>query len=247
MFDSFIRKQKSEDDLVNSLVEIAAFGAGEESAHEKSNMDIVLAMVESNVTESSSSMLLYWLGIAWRNYTAWHIRGDDRKPYLERATNYFRQALEKSKHEWPMRQPLNKRHDGAYLDQITIAGELGSMLVEEKIIRNLDEGEKILRFVADNTNEYEPCLCAYAELFYKREEYEKAAIIALDANNRALHSAEWKDGVPPAPIGIAGMSYRALGRASKKAGDLAGAKKWFGELIKLGVATENDKKIYSKL
>lgn len=247
LFDNIFAKSSSEQDLVNSLVEIAAFGAGDEGAQEKSNMDSVLARTESQMPSQASSMLLYWLGIAWRNYTARYIRGDERKLYLEKATEYFRKALVKAKEEWPLRQPLENRHIGGYLDQITIAGDLGLMLVNDAPIRNLEEAEKVLQFVSENTKEYEPCLCSLAELYYKQGNYEKAAEVALDAYERAQNSAEWKDGVPPAPLNIAGMAYRALGRAAKKSGNTDDAEKWFGAIIKLGVASDNDKKIYEKL
>lgn len=68
LFSAF-RKQPtastSGEDLKHALFEIAAFGASEdESAHDKANMDKVLAHVEAQVNDDTSSMLLYWLGIA---------------------------------------------------------------------------------------------------------------------------------------------------------------------------------------
>lgn len=275
----FSKPKQSEEELKQSLVEIAAFGASDESAYTKSNMDKVLAKVESQVNEATSSMVLYWLGIAWRNYTSWHVRGDERKPYLEKSVAYYQRAFDRSKEEWPLRQPYENRHDGDFLDQISIASDLGSLLIDELIIRDLDRGERILQFVFNGTDEYEPCLCSYAELFYKRGMYEKAAEVALQVHERAVKSAkaeweyirdssnneeldhwdglkqayvkasdyDWHNLIAPASLGIAGKAMRTLAKQSKKDGDIVGAKKWFTKLIDLGVATDNDKKIYSKL
>ncbi len=61
LFTSFTRNNESEENLKAALVEIAAFGAGDESAQEKANMDKVLTRVEGQLTSNSNSMLFYWL------------------------------------------------------------------------------------------------------------------------------------------------------------------------------------------
>lgn len=147
----------------------------------------------------------------------------------------------------PIQLPLEKRHIAGYLDQIDIAGELGHILVNEAIIRDLDRAEKILQFVFDNTNEYEPCLCAYAELFYKRGDYKKCAEIGLDISDRCANSPEWKDDPPPAPLGIVGSAYRALAKQAKKEGKTDEATQYFQKMKELKVASDNDLKIFEKL
>ena len=98
-----------------------------------------------------------------------------------------------------------------------------------------------------NTKNYEPSLCFYAEAFYKKGDYEAAARVAIDAHQRALSSENWKDNPPPAPVTIAGKSYRAIGKQAKKSGDVEKAIGYFGKIIELGVATDNDKKVLEKL
>lgn len=235
---------ESDEEAISALTKIA----NALKIHEKPDMDKVLATVEAYVDgEIKDARLAFWLGTAWRNYTAWYVRGDERKPFLEKATAYFRHAFKLAKNQLPVRLLLEKRHYIGYLDQITIASDLGFMLVGEAIIRDLDEAERILAFVAENTQEYEPCLCPYAELYYKRGNYKKAAEVALDACERVKHSPEWKDDILPGPIGIAGMAYRALGRNAKKQGKIKEAAGWYQKIVNLEIATDNDQKILRKL
>ena len=241
-------KSRSDNEAIKALLKIACSSTGDEKEHEKPYMDKALAAVEDYIGGGiKNAKLAYWLGVAWRNYTAWHIRGDERKPFLEKSTEYFRQALKLAKNQLPIRLPLEKRHQVESLDQITIAGDSGFMLVENALMRNLNEAERILKFVAENTQEYEPCLCPYAELYYKRGNYKKAAEIALNAYERAKKSPEWKTTIPPAPLGIAGKAYRALGKKAKKQRRIKEAAKWYQKIVELGVATENDKKTLKKL
>lgn len=263
----------SEDEIVHALIEIGTY-SGDESLNSQPNMDRVLAEIEPLVNADTSSRTLYWLGVVWRNYTAWHIRGDARKPYLEKAIGYYKRALDKSKEEWPIKQSAANRHDAAYLDQITIASDLGTLLVEEKLVRDLDKAKQYLGFVAVSTDGYEPCLCHFAELYYKTGEYEKCVAIALKVHERAVKSAkieweerkeatrkweeltgekqtesehDWRNFIATMPLVIAGKALRALGRQAKKDGNIEAAKEYFGRIIKLGIATDTDRKTYERL
>ena len=60
----------------------------------------------------------YQIAIAVRNYTAWFIRGDERKPYLERAVAHLQKAAETGSSEAKI--------------------ELSRILIEEKLVRDLD-------------------------------------------------------------------------------------------------------------
>jgi tetratricopeptide (TPR) repeat protein len=121
------------------------------------------------------------------------------------------------------------------------------LLVDAAIIRDLDRAEKILEFVFENTNEYEPSLCSYADLFYKRGQCEKSVEIGLDIHKRAKKSSGWKDDPPPAPKSITGKAYRALAKKAKKEERRQEAIEYFEKLKSLDVATENDLKILNKL
>ena len=133
------------------------------------------------------------------------------------------------------------------MDQIDIAGDLGNLLVDEAIIRDLDRAEPILKFVYESTEEYEPCLCYFAELYYKKENYKKCLEIGLNIYNRTLTSPEWKEDPPPAPLRIVGSAYRALAKQSKKENNTEEAISYFKNMEELGVATENDIKILNNL
>ncbi|MEZ6255945.1 MAG: hypothetical protein R3B92_04215 [Patescibacteria group bacterium] len=104
-----------------------------------------------------------------------------------------------------------------------------------------------MKFVYDATDEYEPCLWSFAELYYKRGDYNKCLEIGLNIHNRTLSSQEWKDSPPPAPLGIVGSAYRALAKQAKKEKNTEEAIKYFELMEELGVATENDLKILNNL
>ncbi len=152
--------------------------------------------VETQHPNSNSAELEYSLGIAWRNYTAWFIRSDERKPYLEKAVMQFAKAY-----------TLEKGSSGT--KWTSYASELGALLVEEALIRDLERGIPLLEAVFQSTRDYEPLLCTYAQAIYKSGNIQKAAAVAIELHRRAKKSKEWKDSVPPAPMRIAAMAYRA--------------------------------------
>ena len=229
------------------IIRVSCFGAGDESDMSKENMEKVFNEVEEYSNNSNDAKLFYWLGTGWRNYTSWHIRGDERKRYLEKSVNYFKKSFELAKEQLPVLLSLKQRSEFDNLDQLKIAEEVGTLLVNEFIIRNLEEAQALLDFIFVNTKEYEPCLCSYAELFYKKGEYEKCAEIARDLRNRIKNSSKWSGLIPPAPFGIEASAYRALGKKYKKDKQIEEAKKYFQKIIDLGIATENDKRILDKL
>lgn len=248
MFGIFKSSQVTNDDKVlDSLRKVSWFGAGTESDFERKNMLKVINSAEVYAKTSENPQIFYYIGIAWRNFTSWHIRGDERKEFLEQAINNFEHAFDLSKNTLPIQLPLELRHNADYIDQIDIAGDLGHILVEEAIIRDLDKAEPILKFVYDSTEEYEPCLCSFAELYYKRKDYKKCLEIGLNIHKRTLLSPEWKDSPPPAPLGIVGSAYRALAKKAKNDGDTIEAVGYFEKMIELKVASDNDRKILNKL
>lgn len=248
MFNIFNKsKFFNDNEAVSALMRISSMGFGGEQDFEKENMLRVLEEVENYANNIQNPKIAYWLGIAWRNFTAWHIRGDERKEYLKKAVDYFDKAFKLSKNTLPIQLPVERRHNAEFLDQIDIAGELGQLLVNEAIIRDLDRGEKVLKFIFDNTEEYEPSLCSYAELFYKRGDYKKCAEIGLNISDRCAISPEWRDDPPPAPLGIVGSAFRALAKQAKKEGKTEDSVKYFEEMKVLKVASDNDLKILEKL
>lgn len=120
-------------------------------------------------------------------------------------------------------------------------------LVKNAKIRDLDRAEAILSRLWETADKYEPGFCTYAELFYKRGEFKRSAVVALEAHSRALASPEWAEDPPPAPLNLAAKAYRALGRQSKKAGDLDLAAHYYQQVVDLDRATKTDLKTWAQL
>ena len=222
----------SSSDAVRSLQQVASFGLGPQPT--QAQMLETIRRVEDQYPSSNSAELEYWLGIAWRNYIAWFVRGDERKPYLEKAVAHFERAY-----------ALEKANSGSRWK--TYASELGALLVDEALIRDLKRGIPLLEAVFQSTQDYEPLLCSYADAIYKTGDFEKAAVVATELHRRAKNSKEWKQNVPPAPMRIAAMAYRAEIRQLKKDGKIKEAVSVSSALLSTGAASDNDQKIHEKL
>ena len=85
----------------------------------------VIATIEKNYRDSKDDELFYNMAIAYRNYTAWFIRGNEKKYFLEKAIQNLRKAI--------LLSPENI--DARY--------ELSRLLINEKSIRDLEEGIEI--------------------------------------------------------------------------------------------------------
>jgi len=190
--------------------------------------------IERECPDVDSAELNYWLGIAWRNFTAWYIRGEERRGYLEKAVSYLEKAYE-----------IEKRFSGNRWKQY--AGEWGRLLIDEKIVRDLEKGITILEELYINETDYEPTLYHYADGLYKKGEFEKAAEVALELINRAAKTELFKDGVPPGLKKIAAKVDRALIRKYKKEGSLNKAIEISERLLENPAASERDKLNHEKL
>lgn len=230
---------------IKSLMEMSCFGLGKEPS--QSEISKLISKVEKQFPDSGSYELEYWLGIALRNYTAWFVRGEERKPYLQKAVQHLEKAYALSKGVIPEKLPATDKHTLGSLDQNTIACEVGSLLIDETIIRDLEKGISYLRPIFNNTTDYYPQFCSYAEAFYKLCDYLKAAEVAIELHRRAEKSPEWKDSVPPAPMGIVAKAYRAKAKEHKKNGEIRQAISLFQKLVDMNLATDNDKKLLEKL
>lgn len=218
-------------DAIRSLQQVTLLGPGPQPTQQQ--MLTAIDKVEREYPCTDSAELAYWLGGAWRCYTAWFIRGDDRKPYLEKTAMYLERAY-----------TLEKSSSG--VKWMTYASVLGGLLVEEAMIRDLQRGIPLLESVFQSTQDYEPLLCTYAEGVYKTGDYQKAAAIATELHRRAKKSNEWKDIVPPAPMRIAAMAYRAQIKQLKKDGKTKEALAVSEKLLHTGAATDNDQRIHEK-
>lgn len=190
--------------------------------------------IEREYPDVDSAEVNYWFGIAWRNFTAWFIRGEERRGYLEKAVAYLEKAYE-----------IEKRSSGNRWKHY--ASELGRLLVGEKVVRDLGKGIAILEEIYLKETDYEPALYYYFDGLYKTGEFEKAAEIALEISNRAAKSEEWKNSFPSGLKHLAAKAYRALVRKYKKEGSTNKALEISERLMENPAATENDKRNHEKL
>lgn len=194
----------------------------------------LISKAEENKKDNMSSELEYWLGIAWRNYTSWFVRGDERKIYLDKAINHLENAITISQ------KNLSK-------EWLLYARELGVLLIDEAIVRNLERGIFLLDSVYISTDDYDPCFCSYANAFYKQDNFLKSATVAIEILNRAKKSKEWKDSIPLAIMDIIVKSYRAYIKFLISENHYKEALDISKKLMLTGFATESDKKRHEKM
>jgi tetratricopeptide (TPR) repeat protein len=213
----------------------------------RSNIEEVINKVERLYPESNSYDLEYWLGLALRNFTAWFIRGEERKVYLEKAIRHLERAYALSEGTIPNEYPQDKRNILDYIDRNTIACEIGYLLIEERVVRDIEKGITYLKPVFETTKDYYPAFCALAEAFYKLGDYLKATEIAFESHRRATESLEFKDHIPTSPLSIAGKSLRAEAKECKKSGDINCAISLLQKSVNMKIASDNDVKMLNKL
>lgn len=82
--------------------------------------------IEYQTKNSKDSNLYYEFAIAYNNYTSWYIRGENRKEYLLKTTSLLEKSIDLSK------------------NNIKAKELLGKLLINEKLIRDLNKGQVIL-------------------------------------------------------------------------------------------------------
>lgn len=109
--------------------------------HVPQELEVRQAIAEAEQFFGSENPVLYfWLGTALQHYTAQFVRGDARKPYLERAVTALKRADTCAAH-------LPERDDSAPLDRLRIRNTLGTLLVDEALVRDLDSAIACLAIV----------------------------------------------------------------------------------------------------
>ena len=235
--------KKNPQKLIESLQRFCFFiGEGYPTPDE---MLKVISKARKDCLDSDSYELEYWLGTALVYYNTWFVRGDERKPYLEEAVYHLERAFALSEGKIPKEYPPHEVKEFGSLFRNDIACEVGQLLIDEAIIRDIEKGISYLRPVFESSSYYHPLLCFYAETYYKLEDYLKAAEVALELHKRA--EKEWKDKAPPAPLGIVAKSYRAQAKQHKKNGEIDQAIYYFQKLVDMDLATDNDQKLLKKL
>lgn len=131
---------KSSDNVVNKNLEVlyqVSNGLGKYSACSSMNDDIkkseyakemlsILNKIEEQNMKNENSDICYMLSISYRNYCSWFVRGDDRRIWLNKCVELLKKSLQ-----------INP-------DNIDAKSELGRLLIEEKLIRDIEKGIHLL-------------------------------------------------------------------------------------------------------
>jgi len=116
--------------ITNGLGDYATHAFQEDNPQKKMEKGQEMLSIIIGVEEKSKSLnnsnLCYLLAVAYRNYCAWFIRGDQRKKYLEKCIFFINKALSISS------------------DNIDAKSELGRLLIEERVVRNISRGIELL-------------------------------------------------------------------------------------------------------
>jgi len=185
--------------------------------------------------------LAFALGSALEYYVALAVRGDARKPLLDRVVGHFERAHAQARGQrWT---------EYSFKDEpeLAAAAALGSLLVRQALVRDLDRGILLLQWAWDRTASYEPYLCQLADGLYMRGEYAEAARIAIALHQRAADDPEWRSSVPPHPMQTAAKAYRAEARRLKKAGQVKEAVDVLERLASMGCASFSDDRMRREL
>ena len=189
---------------------------------DREKMRSTIEEVERNFGPDFPAPLADALANAILCYTAWYVRGDDRKSFLERAVRYYRLSGNRA--------------------------ALGRLLVEEAQVRDLKQAIPLLEELYTNTKTYDPILCSYADALYKDGQFIPAYEAALHIHR--LAEEQWKsrpESIPTMPMQVVAKSLRAEARRLKKAGQQQEAITMLTRLRETGQATANDIKQLERL
>jgi len=93
---------------------------------QKERMSLVINRIRDEINQNNNFELFYLFAISIRNFTSWFIRGTERKKYLEEVIFYLKKSI-----------GLNDKF-------VEAKAELGLLLIEQKVVRNLEKGYSIL-------------------------------------------------------------------------------------------------------
>ncbi len=182
------RATTGRSDLIERLSRVGVFGIGSAGPPDASELQELIREVETALVEQPTLELRYRLATAIMTYVFFHVRGDARVLWLNRADGLLRQALAEA-------ERLGSASPVALPE---VRAVLSRLLVESPTVRDLATAEKQLRATWKETTEYRPELCSLVSAVYKQGRYAEAAELALELHQRATKDSEWCDNPPPA-------------------------------------------------
>lgn len=118
------------NNISNGLGEYAAYAFNEKNQKNKIEKGQEMLSIITDIDKKSNFLnnasLFYSLAITYQNYCAWFVRDDERQIYIEKCMYFLNKAISASP------------------DNIGAKPELGNLLIEEKVVRNLSKGIEIL-------------------------------------------------------------------------------------------------------
>lgn len=227
-------------EVTRTLYNYSLFGIGIASPTSKQEMLSHIEEAEAQSSKWNSFELEFAIGTALSAYVFKFVRGEERKPYLERMILHIEKAYRLSQgRQWDALSFIKQE------PQLHIALTLGILLVREAPIRDLNKAINYLGPIYCTTTTYEPAFCFYAEALYMRGDYLDAARLATEIHQRAQADPTYKS--VNAPMGIAASAFRAEAKRCKKEGRLEEAIVTFRHLMQTGMGTSNDQKLLDKL
>lgn len=123
------------DEISNGLGEYASCSFNESNIDIKNKkakeMLSIIVSIEKNNIASNDTNLFYAIAIAYRNYSAWFVRGNEKKKYLDKSILCLNKSIL------------------LFEDNMYAKSELGRLLIEEKLVRDLSKGINILEKLRD--------------------------------------------------------------------------------------------------
>jgi hypothetical protein len=184
-----------------------AFSDVDAAVNESASNEMLAELVafEERSQGIADSRFFYLLSIGYRNYTAWFVRGDARKYYLEKCVSLLRTAISM---------------DSGNRDALE---ELASTLIDQKLVRNLDEGVRILTPLKEAGVMSSPLNSRFAAAKRQLGEIEPASNFSL---------CSFSD-PSPGVFREERKRFRALFRLYKKQGDVDKLKEALDQYYKL--------------
>ena len=183
--------------------------------------------LEERLLKENTAITIITAGSLWATYASWHLKGDEKTPYLKKSVAYYEAAEAIT----TLAQP----------EGIEARRRLARILIDRLAVRNLDRGISLMEELFSLNKSYTPTYATYLQGLNLAKRYREAV---NRANEIIAHSPS---GVAPGLHKIKAVSLRAIIRQSKKDGALDAALSASCELLSNEYSTPNDEKVNRNL